>query len=102
MCIQVLYRNSSMHNLMTLKPFTACALWMLLQNYVRNKVVLIILASIKDQQVGKHKALKHYVYFIILLLYIITKLLTRISGRSFSLLSNKSQILTKKGLGPDL
>lgn len=41
-------------------------------------------------------------YFIILLLYIITKLLTRLSGRSFSVLSNKSQILTKKGLGPDL
>lgn len=51
MCIQVLYRNTSMHNflpLMTLKPFTVCALWMLLQNYIRNKVVLIILACIKD------------------------------------------------------
>jgi len=46
--------------------------------------------------------LKYQLYFIVLLVYIITELLTRISWRSYSLLSNKSQILTKKGLGPDL
>lgn len=53
MCIQILYRNTSMYSLlppMTLAPSTVCALWMLLpeQNYIKNKVVSIIPAGIKD------------------------------------------------------